>query len=101
MQYTLMSTWLYYTSQLCFYPETERKFTRVDNSPKDCKIHIEVSEINSPKKYLWKKQVCKECSAHNIACTAHTDDKSNNNNNNTDLFFLLLVNNSKVFLKFT
>ena len=34
----------FFSSQLCFYPETERKLTQIANSQKDRKIHIEVPE---------------------------------------------------------
>ena len=46
-QYESVSTWLYFfTSQLCFCLETDRKLTQVayDNIQQDGKIHIEAPE---------------------------------------------------------
>ena len=34
----------FFSSQSCFYPQTEKKLTQIANSQKDRKIHIEVPE---------------------------------------------------------
>ena len=63
-QYESVSTWLYFfTSQLCFCLETERKFTQVayDNIQQDGKIHIEV-----PENYSFTEKNKINCSYNNL-----------------------------------
>ena len=96
-QYASVSTWLciFFTSQLFFFLETEKKFTQVayDNYKKIVKSILRCRKtINSPKNYFWERQICKEWSAHAIAGTVRGDDK-----NNTHLFSLLSVNKLERF----
>ena len=54
---------IFFTSQLCFCLETERKFTQVayDNIQQDGKIHIEV-----PENYSFTEKYKINCSYNNL-----------------------------------